>query len=140
MPDQEEVRADLTAAAEPASTVLITLMPALLARTVLDHLLSELSARAHFSGERIADSRALAAALAGCTPVSDGRGRLNLAIVLMPRHLSLRLGPLPTQCARDLISHPVLVRLAPVLEPVSGGRGAVDSERSQILTLTLSAA
>jgi anti-sigma regulatory factor (Ser/Thr protein kinase) len=137
MPRKDDVRSDVTAAAEPASTVLITLMPALLARTVLAHLLSALSARAQFSGERIVDSRTLAAALAGCTPAPDGRDRLNVAIALMPRQLSLRLGPMATHRARDLISHPPLVRLAPALEPVAGGRSAADSKRSQILTLTL---
>jgi anti-sigma regulatory factor (Ser/Thr protein kinase) len=134
---QQGLRSYLTAATEPAGTVLITLMPALLARTILAHLLSALSARAHFSTERISDSRLLADALAGCAPAPDGQDRVNVAIALMPRKLSLRLGPLRADRARELISHPTLVRVAPVLEPIAGDRSAADSKRSQILTLTL---
>jgi anti-sigma regulatory factor (Ser/Thr protein kinase) len=137
MPRDYGLRSDVAAAAEPANTVLITLMPALLARTVLVHLLSALSERAHFSGERVADSRTLAAALVDCTPAPDGLDRLNLTIASMPHQLSLRLGPLRTDCARGLVSHPALVRLAPVLEPMASASSAADSKRSQILTLTL---
>jgi serine/threonine-protein kinase RsbW len=137
MAHQGGLRTDMSAAAEPVSAVLVTLMPALLARTVLVHLLDLLSARAHFCAERIADPRRLAGALAGCAPAPDGQDRLNAAIALMPRTLSLRLGPLRTDRAQELISDPALVRLAPVLQPVAGGRRAADSKRSQILALTL---
>jgi hypothetical protein len=112
-------------------------MPALLARTILAHLLSALSARAHLSTERISDSRLLADALAGCGPAPDGQDRVNIAIALMPRKLSLRMGPLRADRATELINHPDLVRVAPVLGPIASDRGAADSKRSQILTLTL---
>jgi anti-sigma regulatory factor (Ser/Thr protein kinase) len=139
IPQPNRVHSDATAAAEPATTVLITLMPSLLARTVLAHLLGALSARANFSAERISESRVLAGALAGCAPAPDGQDRLNVAIDLMPRKLSLRLGPLRADHTGVLISHPTLVRFAPaVREPMAGDRSAADSKRLQILTLTLS--
>jgi hypothetical protein len=134
---QNRLHSDVTAAAEPATTVLITLLPALLARTIVAHLLSALSARAHFSAERISDSLLLADALSGCAPAPDGQDRVNLAIALMSRRLSLRLGPLRADRARELMSHPALVRVAPVLEPIAGDRSVADSKRSEILTLTL---
>jgi serine/threonine-protein kinase RsbW len=134
---QNGLRPDVTAGAEPTSAVLITLMPALLARTILARLLSELSARAHFSAERIPDSRSLADALAGSAPAPDSEDRVNVAIFLMSRKLSLRLGPLPADRARELISHPALVRVAQVLEPTAADGSVADPERSQILMLTL---
>jgi anti-sigma regulatory factor (Ser/Thr protein kinase) len=134
---QNGPRPDATVAAEPASTVVITLMPALLARTILAHLLSALSARAHFTAERISDSRLLANALSGCAAASDGQDRVNVAIALMSRKLCLRLGPLRADRARELISHPAVVRVAPVLEPIPGARTAAHAKRSQILMLTL---
>jgi anti-sigma regulatory factor (Ser/Thr protein kinase) len=138
IPEESGVRSDVTAAAEPASTLLITLMPALLARTVLAHLLSALSARANFSSERISDSLILAGALASGAPAADGRDRLNVAIASMPHMLSLRLGPLRADQARKMINHPALVRVAPVLEPTGSDRTAPGSKRPQLLTLTLS--
>jgi anti-sigma regulatory factor (Ser/Thr protein kinase) len=135
--DQKGLRSHVTAATEQAGTVLITLTPALLARTILAHLLSALSARAHLPTERISDSRSLADALAGCAPAPDGQDRVNVAIALMPRKLSLRLGPLRADRARELISHPTLIRVAPVLESIAGDRRAADPKRPQILTLTL---
>jgi anti-sigma regulatory factor (Ser/Thr protein kinase) len=134
---QNRLHSDITAAAEPASTVLITLMPAHLARTIVAHLLSAVSARAHFSADRISDSRSLADALAGGAPAPDGQDRVNLAIASMSRKLSLRLGPLRADRARELISHPALARVAPVVEPIAGDRSAADAKRWEILTLTL---
>jgi serine/threonine-protein kinase RsbW len=138
IPQESGVRSDAIAAAEPASSLLITLMPALLARTVLAHLLNALAARANFSAERISDSLMLAGALAGCAPTPDGQDRLNVAIALMPRILSLRLGPLRADHARKLIDHPALVGVAPILEPTGVDGSATDSERPQLVKLTLS--
>lgn len=134
---QNGLLSDIAAAAEPASTVLITLTPALLARTILAHLLGVLSARADLSAEQISNSRLLAEALTGCAQSPDGQDLVNVAIALMSRELSLRLGPLRADRARELISHPVLVRVAPVLELIAGDRTDADSQRSKILTLTL---
>jgi anti-sigma regulatory factor (Ser/Thr protein kinase) len=134
---QNRLRSDITAAAESASTVLITLMPAILARTIVAHLLSALSVRAHFTADRISDSRLLADALAGSAPAPDGQDRVNLAIASTSRKLSLRLGPLRADRARELISHPALVGVAPTLEQIAGVPSIADSKRSEILTLTL---
>lgn len=134
---QNRLHPNVTTAAEPAGTVLITLTPALLTRTIVAHLLGALSARAHFSADPISDSRSLADALAASAPAPDGQDRVNVAIASMSDKLSLRLGPLRADRARELISHPALAHVAPVLEPLTGDRGAADSKRSEILTLTL---
>jgi serine/threonine-protein kinase RsbW len=129
--------ADAIALTEPTSTTSITLVPARLARTVLARLLSALGVRAHFSSDRIADSRLLARALVACAPSPDGEDRLNVAIAVRPRDLRLRVGPLRADRARRVIADAALGGVKPVLERMSVDRPAAGSEQPQILTLTL---
>jgi serine/threonine-protein kinase RsbW len=128
--------ADAMALTEPAGTTRLTLVPARLARTVLARLLSALGARAHFSSDRIADSRLLAAALASCAAAPDGEDRLSVAIAVRPRNLRLRVGPLRADRARRLIAEGALGGVNPVLERTSEAPTA-GSGHPEILTLTL---
>jgi serine/threonine-protein kinase RsbW len=129
--------ADAIALTEPTSTTSITLVPARLARTVLARLLSALGVRAHFSSDRIADSRLLARALVACAPSPDGEDRLNVAIAVRPRDLRLRVGPLRADRARRVIADSALGGVKPVLERMSVDRPTAGSEQPEILTLTL---
>jgi serine/threonine-protein kinase RsbW len=127
--------ADAIALTEPTGTTSITLVPARLARTVLARLLSALGVRAHFSSDRIADSRLLARALVACSPAPDGEDRLSVAIAVRPRDLRLRVGPLRADRARRVISDAALGGVNPVLERMSDP--AAGPEHPEILTLTL---
>jgi serine/threonine-protein kinase RsbW len=127
--------ADVIALREPISTTRLTLAPAHLARTTLARLLSALGARAHFSTERISDSRLLAGALAASAP--DGEDRLSVAIAVSPHDLRLRVGPLRADRAREVISDAAFGGIDPVLERIGGSHAAIGPELAEILTLTL---
>jgi serine/threonine-protein kinase RsbW len=129
--------ADAIAFTERASTTSLTLVPARLARTVLARLLSALGARAHFSTERISDSRLLAGALAACAPTPDGEDRLSVAIAVRPRDLRLRVGPLRADRARDVIGDAALGGVNPVLEQMGKASAGAGPELPEILMLTL---
>ena len=129
--------ADAIALTEPISTTRLTLAPARLARTVLARLLSALGARAHFSTERISDSRLLACALAACAPAPDGEDRLSVAIAVRPRDLRLRVGPVRPDRAREVIGGTAFGGGDPVLERMGEGNPGTGQERAEILTLTL---
>jgi serine/threonine-protein kinase RsbW len=134
---QNGLVADAIAFTESTSTTRLTLAPSRLARTVLARLLSALGVRAHFSSERIADSRLLAGALVACAPAPDGEDRLSVAIAVRPRDLRLRVGPLRADRARRVIADGALGRVNPVLERMSGDHPTAGSEHPEILTLTL---
>ena len=131
------VAANAIAFTERASTTRLTLVPARLARTILARLLSALGARAHFSTGRISDSRLLAGALAACSPAPDGEDRLGVAIAVRPRDLRLRVGPLRSDRARDVIGHAALGGVNPVLEEMGDGSAVAGPERPEMLMLTL---
>jgi anti-sigma regulatory factor (Ser/Thr protein kinase) len=129
--------ADALALTEPISTTRLTLVPAGLARTVLARLLCALGARAHFSTERISDSRLLAGALAACAAAPDGEDRLSVAIAIKPHDLRLQVGPLRADRARVVIGETAFGGIDPVLERIGDDRAASGRERAEILTLTL---
>jgi serine/threonine-protein kinase RsbW len=129
--------ADAIAFAEPLSTTRLTLVPARLARTILARLLCALGARAHFSTERMSDSRLLAGALAACAATPDGEDRLSVAIAARPHDLRLRVGPLRADRARMAISETAFGGIDPVLERIGEGRVAGGPEPAEMLTLTL---
>jgi anti-sigma regulatory factor (Ser/Thr protein kinase) len=129
--------ADAIALRGPISTTRLTLAPARLARTTLARLLSALGARAHFSTERISDSRLLAGALAACAPAPDGEDRLSVAIAVRPHDLRLRVGPLRADRAREVISGTAFGGVEPVLERIGESHAAVGHQLAEILTLTL---
>jgi serine/threonine-protein kinase RsbW len=122
---------------EPVGTTRLTLVPACLARTILARLLCALGARAHFSTERISDSRLLACALAGCAPAPDGEDRLSVAIAARPHDLHLRVGPLCADRAREVIGEAAFGGVDPVLERIGEGDAASGPELAEMLTLTL---
>jgi serine/threonine-protein kinase RsbW len=129
--------ADAIAVTEPLSTTRLTLAPARLARTILARLLSALGARAHFSTERISDSRLLACALAACAAAPDGEDRLSVAIAVRPHDLRLRVGPLRADRTRMVISDTAFGGIDPVLERSRDVHSATGFELAEILTLTL---
>jgi serine/threonine-protein kinase RsbW len=129
--------ADAIALRDPISTTRLTLAPARLARTTLARLLCALGARAHFSTERISDSRLIAGALAACAPAPDGEDRLSVAIAVRPHDLRLRVGPLRADRAREVISDRAFGGIDPVLERIGQSDAAIGPELAEILTLTL---
>jgi anti-sigma regulatory factor (Ser/Thr protein kinase) len=129
--------ADAIALTESISTTTLTLVPARLARTILARLLCALGARAHFSTERISDSRLLASALAACAQAADGEDRLSVAIAVSPRDLCLRVGPVCPDRAREVIGDTAFGGIDPVLERVGLGHAPLGAERAEMLTLRL---
>jgi serine/threonine-protein kinase RsbW len=137
-PGRENGRvAEAIAFTEPSSTMSLTLVPAHLARTILARLLCALGARAHFSTERISDSRLLAGALAACAPAPDGEDRLSVAIAVRPRDLRLRVGPLRPDRAREVIGDAALGGVKRVLERMGDGSAGTGPELPNMLMLTL---
>jgi serine/threonine-protein kinase RsbW len=108
------------AVSELGSTLTMTLAPARLAATVLPRLLSLLAARAELSSDCVSDAQRVANALARYAHQSGDDGHVSVGIRTRPHGLELRVAPLPTDVAEDLVGDagvngqgPVVASLAP---------------------------
>jgi serine/threonine-protein kinase RsbW len=81
-------RALLTGAVE------MSLAPSVVARSVLPRVLSALAARAYFSTDRISDVQLVADALVDSARDSIVGSHLGVGVMLAPRDIELRVGPL----------------------------------------------
>jgi anti-sigma regulatory factor (Ser/Thr protein kinase) len=127
--------ATLALAGEP--TAAITIGPPLLARTVVPRLLCVLAARAHFSTDRISDSQLLADALVAHAAAALDGSHLSMAVIVEPRDIELRVGPLLAGRAQGLVHESDLEGLGPVLEKLADGHGVSTVDAHDTLTLTL---
>jgi serine/threonine-protein kinase RsbW len=104
---------------ELAGAIEISIAPSSLARTILPRLLSMFAARAHFTTDRIADIQLVADALAAHVPESISGSHLSLGVRVEPHELELRIAPLRTGCAHELIAESALGGLTPVIEQLT---------------------
>ena len=82
-----------------AHTFTLTVVPGVLARTILPRLMCGLAARAHFSTDRLSDVHLIADALG-----ASGAARLRIVAGVEPRALELHIGPLERGHAQRLIA------------------------------------
>jgi anti-sigma regulatory factor (Ser/Thr protein kinase) len=122
---------------DPASTIAITVAPAVLARAVLPRLLSALAARAHFSTDRISDAQLVADSLAAHARDSLEADRLSLTAGVKDRSLELCVGPLRAGRADRLILDSDVQGLGPVIEKLTDGRRVATVGSSEMLALQL---
>jgi anti-sigma regulatory factor (Ser/Thr protein kinase) len=120
-----------------AGTISIQVAPASLACTVLPRVLGVLAARAHFSVDRMSDTRLLADALIAHAPTASGTGRIDLSVHVGRRHLELRLGPLPADGARRLVASSEIAGVLPVIDKLTDRHGILTADSGEMLTLQL---
>jgi serine/threonine-protein kinase RsbW len=103
--------------AGPENAVALRLAPNAMARAVLPRVLSALAARAYFTTDRISDVQLVADVLAANAGESISGTHLDVGVMVMPRKLELRIGPLLTGRGESLMtaaadgSAPVIERL-----------------------------
>jgi serine/threonine-protein kinase RsbW len=115
--DGESPQSFAAAHAEPGNAVELRLAPNAMARAVLPRVLSALAARAYFTTDRIADVQLVADVLAANAGESISGTHLDVGVIVMPRKLELRIGPLLAGRGESLMtaaadgSAPVIERL-----------------------------
>ncbi len=131
---------ELSALALPGSptTMMVSLAPTNLARTVLPRMVSALAARAHFSTDRISDAQLLADALVAHAHVAvSGEHHLNIGVQVEPRDLELRIAPLGVGRAQRLIGDSALGSLGRVIEKLADRHVVASAGPYETLTLSL---
>jgi anti-sigma regulatory factor (Ser/Thr protein kinase) len=110
-----------TAASELGSTLTMTLAPARLAATVLPRLLSLVAVRAQLSSASVSDAQRVASALARYVEQSGNGDQVSVGIRTRPHGLELRVAPVPTDAAKDLVADAGVDGQAPVVASLAGG-------------------
>ena len=122
---------------ELTTTVVLTVAPSSLARTVLPRILSVMAARAHFSTDRISDVQLVADSLAAHAPSSFGTDRLSVTVSAKAHSLELCVGPLGAGHADKLILDSVVDGLGPVIEKLTDDRRVAAVGSAEMLALQL---
>jgi serine/threonine-protein kinase RsbW len=113
----EHLQTFAAAHAGPENAVELRLAPNAMARAVLPRVLSALAARAYFTTDRISDVQLVADVLAANAGESISGTHLDVGVMVMPRKLELRIGPLLAGRGESLMtaaadgSAPVIERL-----------------------------
>jgi hypothetical protein len=126
--------APATAATELAGTLTMTLAPARLAATVLPRLLGLLGTRAELSSDSVSDAKRVASVLARNVHQSGNGGQLSVGIRTKPRDLEVRIAPLPTDVAKDLLADAGVDGQGPVVASLAAGE-ATDNHQTLVLRL-----
>ena len=120
------------------STTTVTIAPVdPLARSVLPRLLGVLAARANFSTDRISDAHIVADALSAHATGATTADHLTVTVTIEPRSLELRLGPLDSGRAKELISSADGDGIGHVLERLSDRVGVEVEGSHELLDLQL---
>jgi hypothetical protein len=114
-------------------TIALTVVPGRLARTILPRLMAGLAARAHFSTDRLSDVHLLADALGAADAPC-----LRIAAAIEPRALELRIGPLESGRAQQLIAASSLDGLGPVIAKLVDRQHIERAGSHEVLALRLS--
>ena len=107
--------------ASSSDTAMMTVAPAPVAGSVLPRVLSALAARAYFPTDRISDAQTLAQVLLERIAGSVSASHLTIAITVVPHSLELRIGPLDSGRADQLLDPSPAAGLSPVLERLGVG-------------------
>jgi serine/threonine-protein kinase RsbW len=117
---------------ELASASGLAVAPSALAGTVLPRIICVLAARAHFTTDRISDSELVADALVAQAAEESTNAHLSMSIIVEPRSLELRIGPLENGRAERLVAKTLLEGAGPAVARLvsdhfvsAGGEGEV---------------
>lgn len=136
--EDEEFEPPSLSRAELANTTTVTIAPASpLARTVLPRLLGVLAARARFSTDRLSDALLVADALVAHAPAPGSPRHLTVAVSVLPRNLDLRLGPLETGLAQQLLSNSDIDGAGGVIEKLTDHQLVALDGSAEVLNLRL---
>jgi serine/threonine-protein kinase RsbW len=120
-PQADGLDATLVASSPRPGTAALAIAPSALARAIVPRILSALAARADFTTDRISDTQLLADALVAQTDDSLSTSHLNVEVVVAPRELQLRVGPLHAGHADALIHDSTFEGLGAVLAQLADG-------------------
>jgi serine/threonine-protein kinase RsbW len=115
----------------------ITIAPDRLARTVLPRLVGALAARARFSTDRLSDAQLVADVIAAQAFQSIISSHLDVGIVVEPRLLELRVGPLPAGQESETAADAVLGKLGPVVGQLVDNHDLAPLGSAAVLALQL---
>jgi serine/threonine-protein kinase RsbW len=120
-----------------ATTTGLAMAPDTLARKVLPRVMCVLAARAHFTTDRISDTEMVADALVSEAFAPSTGDHLNLSVTVEPRSLELRVGPLDSGSAQELIASSPAGGVGAVIERLTDDRRVASDGRSEMLELHL---
>jgi anti-sigma regulatory factor (Ser/Thr protein kinase) len=103
---------------ELTGDVVVSVAPPKLLSQVLGRLVRAVAAGAHFSVDRFPSLHQLTGAISSRAAENDAAAEVVFSIVGRPKHLELRIGPLPQGSAEDLFAGPTPAGLEPMLELV----------------------
>ncbi len=115
----------------------IAIAPDRLARTVLPRLVCALAARANFSTERLADAQLVADVIAAEAFRAIIGSHLGVGIAVEPRHVELRVGPLPIDRERETAAAAALGELGAVVERLIDDHSIAPVGSAAVLALQL---
>jgi serine/threonine-protein kinase RsbW len=119
-----------------ATTSGVALAPSALAGKVLPRVVCVLAARAHFTTDRISDAEIVADALVSQSFESSANGHMNVVLAVTPRELELRIGPLLSGSAEQVIAH-ASAGAGAVIEKLTDDRSVASDGSSETLSLLL---
>jgi anti-sigma regulatory factor (Ser/Thr protein kinase) len=135
-PRLEDADGEAATGQERPEEILLGVAPTEVARTVVPRVLSTLAARAYFTTDRISDALLLADTIvAGLDGAGDGR--LLLAVSVEPRNLGLRIGPLLSGRAGELLAGASADGLGSVLDRLTDGHAVSESGSRELLDLRI---
>jgi anti-sigma regulatory factor (Ser/Thr protein kinase) len=103
---------------ELTGDVVVSVAPPKLLSQVLGRLVRAVAAGAHFSVDRFPSLHQLTGAISSRAAENDAAAEVVFSIVGRPKHLELRIGPLPQGSGEDLFAGPTPAGLEPMLELV----------------------
>jgi serine/threonine-protein kinase RsbW len=123
--------------AELATTSGVALAPSALAGKVLPRVVCVLAARAHFTTDRISDAELVADELVSQAFSRSANPHLGVAVSVAPRELELRVGPLRSGGAQELIDRAESGAGTAVIEKLTDDRRVASDGGADTLELRL---
>jgi anti-sigma regulatory factor (Ser/Thr protein kinase) len=105
-----------------AGDIIVSLAPAELLVQVMGRLVRAVAAGAHFSVDRFPSLHLLTSAISAKAAERDEGGEVSFAIVGHPKHLEIRVGPLPAGSSLDLFGGPIPAGLDGLIERIEASR------------------
>jgi serine/threonine-protein kinase RsbW len=122
---------------ELASASGLAVAPSALAGKVLPRIICVLAARAHFTTDRISDSELVADALVAQAAEESTNAHLSMSIVVEPRSLELRIGPLEDGRADRLVAKTLLEGAGPAVARLVSEHSVAPGDDGEVLALRL---
>jgi serine/threonine-protein kinase RsbW len=122
---------------ELATTSGVALAPSALAGKVLPRVVCVLAARAHFTTDRISDAELVADELVSQAFSRSANPHLTVAVSVAPRELELRVGPLRSGGAQELVDRAESGAGTAVIEKLTDDRRVTSDGAAETLELRL---